>query len=68
MLEPNPLSEGAISLQELVGPIAREEAETAFIAAWEGPLQPGELSATEREQTKRLIEERYGNETWTSRR
>jgi lipoate-protein ligase A len=68
VLEPNPLSEGAVSLEELVGPVPREQAETAFIAAWEGPLEPGELSAEEREQTERLIEERYGNEEWTSRR
>ena len=68
VLAPNPLSQGAVSLEELVGPTPRAAAEEAILAAWDGPLKEGALAAGEVELTERLITERYGNDAWTNRR
>ncbi|MHC4937692.1 MAG: lipoate--protein ligase family protein [Planctomycetota bacterium] len=68
VLERNPLSAGAISLEELVGPVALADAEEAIIHAWDGPLESGVLTPDEERAVQDLIETRYGNEAWTSRR
>jgi len=68
VLQRNPLSRGAIALEEIVGPVSRRAAEDAVIDAWAEPLEEGALTPEERGEADRLIAERYGRESWTSRR
>ena len=69
VLEPNPWSEGAISLSELVGrSVTREETEQAVIAASSMDLEPGALTEKEQAETERLVREKYANPTWLNRR
>ena len=69
VLEPNPLSEGAISIREVLGrAVARAEVEQAILAAT--PWEFSEANPTDDEwaHANRLVLERYGNEAWTFRR
>ena len=74
VLEPNPLSKGAISLRELVGrreavvAVSSREVEQALIAAAPWDLVAQQPTAAEWEKANRLVLERYRNDAWTRRR
>jgi len=77
VLEPNPLSKGAISLRELVGrreaaaavtAVAPHEMEQALIAAAPWDLVTQQPTAAEWKKANRLVLERYRNDAWTRRR
>ncbi len=69
VLDKNPLSEGAVSLSELLQRrVTRHDAERAIIAASEWKLFAESPTAAEWAHAHRLILERYGNEHWTFRR
>lgn len=69
VLEPNPLCRGAVSVSELSGrPVSRHEMEQALISAADWEFRVDQPTAAEWENARRLVLERYGNETWTRRR
>lgn len=68
VLQRNPLSRGAIALEEIVGPVPLRVAEDALVDAWPEPLEEGATTAEERAEAERLVAERYGAEAWTNRR
>ena len=66
VLEPNPLSEGAVSLHELLGrEVRRDEMEQRIIRAAPWPLRASQPTADEWKNAKCLVSERYGSEAWT---
>ena len=69
VLEPNPISAGAVSLRELLGrEVRRDEMEQRIISAAPWPLRASQPTANEWKNAKCLVSERYGSEAWTLRR
>jgi lipoate-protein ligase A len=69
VIEPNPISEGAISLEELLGrKVELTEVEDAVIAASGFDLEDGVPTAEEEANTEALVRDRYANDAWTRRR
>lgn len=73
VLEPNPLSRGAVSVAELVGrPVERAEMEQAVVAAVQEVTgvvpRAAAPTAGEWAEAQRLVSRRYGREAWTRRR
>ncbi len=73
VLEPNPLSRGAVSVAELADrPVERAEMEQAVVAAVQEVAgvvpRAGAPSAGEWAEAERLVSRRYGSEAWTRRR